>query len=163
MKSVTKNTLRSAAVCICLTAPLATAQSSAGPVLWQDVRAGMTEAELRALHSSVVPSEQGVLVENNVVVAGMAFNAYFKMVAGRLQHVQLQSSSANSQNLVDALAAKYGAASSPYKCDSANVSANRCTGVWSAPNGVAVTLGVFNAPGMSVASIRYEISSSNGL
>ncbi|MDH2133023.1 hypothetical protein N5J77_17980 [Sphingobium yanoikuyae] len=97
MKSVTKNTLRSAAVCICLTAPLATAQSSAGPVLWQDVRAGMTEAELRALHSSVVPSEQGVLVENNVVVAGMAFNAYFKMVAGRLQHVQLQSSSANSR------------------------------------------------------------------
>lgn len=153
-----------AAVTLACSAPaFAIAQSNAGPLLWQDVRAGMSETELRALHPSIVPSEQGVLVQNNVPVAGTAFNAYFKMVAGRLQHVQLQSSSANSQNVVDALAAKYGAASSPYKCDSANVTANRCTGVWSAPNGVAVTLGVFNAPGMSVASIRYEVSSSNGL
>lgn len=60
------------------------AQQSSGPTFWQDVRSGMSEAELRAIHPSILLSEQGSLVQNGVAVAGMT-NTYFKMSAGRVQ------------------------------------------------------------------------------
>jgi len=163
MKTVITLIIFAAAIPFASLSSPALAQGSAGPLLWQDVRAGMSETELRTLHPTVQPVQQGVVVQNNVAVAGTTFEAYFQLVGGRVQHVQLQSETANTQNLIDALAAKYGAASSSYKCDSPNVAANRCTGVWTAPDGVAVTLTVFNALGSSTASIRYEAAASNGL
>lgn len=146
-----------------LTAGSVHAQQSNGPILWQDVQAGMSEAELRRLHPSIQQSDRGALVQNGVTVAGMSFNAYFQMSAGRVQAVQLQSTNANVQTLTDGLSAKYGASSSPYKCDAPNSPARKCTAVWSASGGVAITLTVFNAPGMSLAALKYEVANSNGL
>lgn len=146
-----------------VTAGSAHAQQGNGPILWQDVQAGMSEAELRRLHPSIEVSERGALVQKSVSVAGMTLNAYFTMSAGRVQAVQLQGENANPQTLMDGLSAKYGASSSPYKCDAPTSPARKCTAVWSVSGGVAVTLTVFYAPGFSLATLRYEAASSNGL
>lgn len=146
-----------------MTNSVAIAEQIGGPILWQDVRSGMSETELKKLHPTIQLSERGALVQYNVDVAGMTFDAYFNMNAGRVQAVQLQGKSANAQTLIDGLSAKYGAASAPYKCDAPASPARKCTAVWSVSGNVAVTLSAYYTPGFSLTALRYEAASSNGL
>lgn len=138
------------------------AQAQSGPVLWQNVRAGMTEAELRAAIPTLQPSDRGTLVQNGVSVVDMPFNAYIELDAGRVKAVQLQGTNADAAKLADRLGAKYGAATSPYKCDAPSI-ARKSTAVWNTGPGTAVTMTALFAPSMSIVSLRYEATSTSGL
>lgn len=155
-------TIYKSAIAAAVTLISAAANAQSGPVLWQTVRAGMTEAELRAAIPTLQPSDRGTLVQNGVSVVDMPFNAYFELDAGRVKAVQLQGTNADAAKLADGLAAKYGAATSPYKCDAPSI-ARKCTAVWNTGPGTAVTMTALFAPSMSIVSLRYEATSTSGL
>jgi len=139
------------------------AQSAAGPILWWDIRKGMTDAEVRTLHPEIVPGERGTLVKNGIETAGTIFSGFIEMDEGRVVGVQLEASNADTQTLVDGMSARYGAAASPYGCDRPGSPVRKCSAVWNSKDGVAIMLKTLVAPGMSVTTIHYAQTDAAGL
>lgn len=131
--------LRNAALFISAAAALSFAAHAAPakpaqPVLWNKVRSGMTFAEVQKIMPGA-KLESETIIGGPTNVAGAPFDSFVEMDAGRVSVVKLIGNGVDGGNVASALTAKYGPATSPYTC-----SRSSCSGTWSAPGSVKITL-----------------------
>lgn len=127
----------------------ATAKSSQ-PVLWNGVRVGMSLAEVRTvLPGATVDGE--TIVGGEAKVAGAKFDSFVETSQGRAVSVKLVGSGYVADDVMAALNTKYGRPVSVYRCQSL-----ACSGSWSAPGGVKITLLRLNGNKGSALIISYQ-------
>jgi hypothetical protein len=130
----------------------ATADAKPGQtVLWNGVRVGMKLAEVK----TVLPSaslDGETIVGGETHIAGAKFDSFIKTSGGRVVKVMLIGSGNATSDVMTGLNAKYGRPISPYSCPLSI----GCTGAWSAPDGVKITLLRLNGSKGSGLFISYE-------
>lgn len=113
----------------------ATADAKQGQtVLWNGVRVGMTLAEVKA----VIPAatlDGETIIGGDTSIAGAPFKSFVELSGGRAVAVKLVGDGPAASDVMSALNAKYGRPTSAYRCQRLT-----CSGSWSAPSGVKITL-----------------------
>lgn len=139
------------------------APSISGPVLWQGIRAGMSQAQLSKALPGLAPSERPhILAGPETKVVGLPFKVLVETAADRVVGVTLASQIAMASDVAEALTAKYGRATEPFGCKM-RLAIHLCTGTWRGAGDVQVRLSQVQAEGVRNTSIRYEVADTSGL
>lgn len=111
----------------------------AAPILWNGIRSGMTLADVQ----KIIPGakiEGETIVGGPTKVAGAPFDSFVELSGGRATSVKLIGSGVDASNVATALTTKYGQPTAEYRCQRLS-----CSGSWSAPGNVKITLLRWNA------------------
>lgn len=120
------------------------------PILWNGVRAGMSLSEVK----TVLPAaslDGETIVGGETRVAGAKFDSFVETSGGRAVGVKLVGSGYAASDVMAALNTKYGRPVSAYRCQALG-----CTGAWSAPGGVKITILKLDSNKGSALIISYE-------
>lgn len=134
-----------------------------GVILWKNIRAGMTEAQLIAAVPGLQKGRNGSeFVAPNAVVVGISFGVGIEMRNARVARVSLFNKDANPAQLADTLSAKYGSPATRYKCDTSMI--YMCEGSWRGVGGSKITLShVEFSGGGANTTITYEAFDTRGI
>jgi hypothetical protein len=139
MKVIAKLAIVAASVLISTGIVQAAPAKNTPPVLWNGVRAGMSLTEVQ----KVIPGatlEGETIVGGPTKVAGVPFDSFVELSNGHATSVKLIGNGVDATTVATALTTKYGQPTSQYRCQRLS-----CSGTWSAPGNVKITLLRWNA------------------